>query len=102
MTMMIILKDIHKLKKLSQLLHDILKPYISDHDFRSSNDGNNIGYNLYVFDIRYRKNFESAQPVKVQFKFDKVIPANIYSYPLALTNKLVSISLDGQGHFDLI
>ena len=29
---------------------DILKPYISDNDFRSTNDGNNIGYNLYVFD----------------------------------------------------
>ena len=30
---------------------DILEPYISDKDFRSSNDGNNIGYILYVFDI---------------------------------------------------
>ena len=25
---------------------DILQPYISEHDFRSSNDGNNIGYNI--------------------------------------------------------
>ena len=32
---------------------DILKPYISDHGFRSSNDDDDIGYNLYVFDIRY-------------------------------------------------
>ena len=31
---------------------DILKPYITDHDFRSSNEGNNVGNNLYVFDIR--------------------------------------------------
>ena len=34
---------------------EIHQPYISDHDFRSSNDCNNIGYNLYVFDIRYQK-----------------------------------------------
>ena len=45
---------------------DILKPYISDNDFRSTNDGNNIGYNLYVFDKRCKKNFESAQPIKVE------------------------------------
>ena len=31
---------------------DILKPYISDNDYRSTNDGNNVGYNSYVFDIR--------------------------------------------------
>ena len=30
---------------------DILQPYISENDFRSSNDGNNIGYNIYAFDI---------------------------------------------------
>ena len=39
---------------------DILKPYICDHGFRSSSDSNNIGYNLYVFDIGFQKNFESA------------------------------------------
>ena len=31
---------------------NLLQPYISDDDFRSSNDGNNIGYNIYAFDIR--------------------------------------------------
>ena len=30
---------------------DILKLYISEDDFRSSNEGNNIGYIIYVFDI---------------------------------------------------
>ena len=35
---------------------DILQPYISHIDFRWSNNGDEIGYNLYVFDIRYRKN----------------------------------------------
>ena len=81
---------------------DILKPYISEDDFRSSNEGNNIGYNIYAFDIRYQKNFENAQPVKVEFKFSENINAGIYRYALVLTNKLFSISSDGQRMFDLV
>ena len=80
---------------------DLLQPYISDADFRLSNNGDNIGYNIYVFDIRYQKKFESSQPIKVEFKFDGVIPAGIYGYALVLTNKLISISSDGQRMFDL-
>ena len=57
---------------------NLLQQYISEHDFRSSNDGNNIGYNIYAFDIRYQKNFESSQPIEVEFKFDGVVPAGIY------------------------
>ena len=68
---------------------DILKPYISDKEFRSSNDGNNIGYNLYVFDIRYQKNFESSQPLNVEFIFDGVFSAGIHVYALVITNKIV-------------
>ena len=74
---------------------DILQPYISGNDFRSCNYDDNIGYNLYVFDIRYQKNFESAQTIKVEYRFDGVVPAGIYGYALVLTNKLVSISSDG-------
>ena len=81
---------------------DILQPYISDGDFRSSNNNNNIGYNLYVFDIRYQKDFENSQPIKLEFKFDGVVPAGIYGYALVLTNKKISISSNGQRHFDLI
>ena len=80
---------------------NFLQPYISDDDFRSSNNDNNIGYNIYVFDIRYQKNFESSQPIKVEFKFDGVVPAGIYGYALVLSNKLISISSDGQRMFDL-
>ena len=80
---------------------NLLQPYISENDFRSSNDGNNIGYNIYAFDIRNQKNFESCQPIKVEFKFAGVIPAGIYGYALVLTNKLISISSDGQRMFDL-
>ena len=68
---------------------NLLQPLISDADFRSSNDGDNIAYNIYVFDIRYQKNFESSQPIKVEFKFHGVIPAGIYGYALVLTNKLI-------------
>ena len=80
---------------------DILQPYKTEADFRSSNNGNEIGYNIYAFDIRYQKNFENAQPVKVEFKFSENIAAGIYGYALVLTNRLVSITSDGQRMFDL-
>ena len=80
---------------------NILQPYISEHDFRSSNDGNNIGYNIYAFDIRYQKDFKISQPIKVEFIFDGIVPAGIYGYALVLTNRLISISSDGQRLFDL-
>ena len=81
---------------------DILQPYISDNDFRSSNNGNDTGYRLYVFYIRYQKNLESAQPLEVDFKYSDNIAAGIYGYTLVLTKKLVSISSDGQRRFDFI
>ena len=81
---------------------DILQPSISDKDFKSSNNNNDFGYNLYVSDIRYQKDFQNSQPIKVEFKFTGAVPAGIYGYALVLTNKTVSISSDGQRHFDLI
>ena len=30
---------------------NLLQPYISEHDFKSSNNGDNVGYNIYAFDI---------------------------------------------------
>ena len=80
---------------------DILQPYISENGFRSSNDENDTGYNIYAFDIRYRKNFETVQPIKVEFKFDGVIPAEIYGYVLVLTNRLVSKRSVGERTFEL-
>ena len=56
---------------------DILQSYISDHEFWPFNEDNDIGYNLYVFDIRYQKSLESAQPTKVEFKFFGNKPAGI-------------------------
>ena len=81
---------------------DIVKPYIPEHDFRSFNDDNIIGYSLYVFDIRYQKKLDSAPPMKLDFYFSKSVPAGIYGYGLVLKSKSVSISSDGQSFFDLI
>ena len=80
---------------------NLLQQHISEHDFRSSNDGNNIGYKIYAFDIRYQKNFGSSRPIKCEFKFDGVVPAGIYGYALVLTNRLISINSDGQRLFDI-
>ena len=81
---------------------DIFQTYISDKDFRSYKKINDIGYNSYVFDIRYQKIFQSAQPIKVEIIFDGVIRAGLYGYALVITNNLISISSHGQRHFDLI
>ena len=81
---------------------DILQPYISENDFSSSNNNTDTGYNLYVFDIRYQKNLESCQPIKVEFTFSENIASEIFVYVLVITNKLVSLSSDGQRHSDLI
>ena len=82
---------------------DILQPYKSEEDFRTSNDrAADVGYNLYVFDIRYQKNFTNSQPIEVECKFNGVVPNDVNGYVLVSTNKLVSISSDGQQHFDLI
>ena len=71
---------------------DLIQQYKSDNNFRPFNDDNDIGYNLYVFDIQYQKNLESAQPNKVEFNCSENVPAGIYGCALVLTNKLVSIS----------
>ena len=51
---------------------NILQLYISEDDFRSSSvgdDGNDNGYNIHSFDIWYQKYFETAQPIKIEFKY---------------------------------
>ena len=86
---------------------DILKPHISDQDFRSTNvnaagEATNFGYNLHVFNIRYQKTLEAAPPIRTEFKFFEDVPAVVFAYALVLTKKLVGISNQGQRHFDLI
>ena len=81
---------------------NILQPYISEDDFRSDNNGTCIGYNIHVFDIRYQKDYQSGQSVKMEIKLDKIVPAGVYGYALVLTNRLVSIGSDGQRMLDLV
>ena len=81
---------------------NILQPYISEDDFRSDNNGNIIGSNIHVFDIRYQKNYQCGQSVKIEVKLDKKVPAGVYGYALVLTNRLVSISSDGDRMLDLV
>ena len=57
-----------------------------------------IIYKLSIYDIR---KILKTQPVKVEFKFSENIPGGIYGYALVLTNRLASISSDGQRMFDL-
>ena len=82
---------------------DILQPYVFDHVFRASNvRDDDVGCNLYVCDTRYQQTFTASQPIKVEIKIDGVVPNDVNGYALLLTNKLVSVSSDGQKHFDLI
>ena len=81
--------------------HYILHPYISEDDYRLCDDGDDIGYTIHAFDIRYQKNFENSQPVKVELHFSENIPARINGYAFILNNRLVTISSDGQPMFDL-
>ena len=66
---------------------DILQPYISKRDFRSSNvRADDIAYNLYVFDIRYHQISTGFQPIKVEIKFDGAVPIDSSDYDLVSTN----------------
>ena len=66
--------------------YDILNDYISDKVFRSSDEGNDIGYSLYVFVKRYQEKIESAQPTKTEYNFSENVPPGIYGYALVFTN----------------
>ena len=91
----------HQTKEVFKTLteDDILQPFKSGNGFKSSTvRADDVGYCLYVFKIRYQNNFTASQPIKVEFEFDGVVPPDINGYALVLTNKLVSISLDGEGH----
>ena len=74
----------------------LLNPFIDLNKFRTN-------YNFYVFDISKQKDHIASQPIRLEFKFNAAIDvANFVAYALVLTPKLISISSDGQRHFDLI
>ena len=75
---------------------NILNPFIDLNKFRTN-------YNFYVFDLSKRKDNFDSQPIRLEFKFGAGINVADYTaYALVLTPKLISISSDGQRHFDLI
>ena len=80
---------------------NFLQPKIFDQDFRSSNEGIDVSYNLYVFDTRYQKDFTASQPLKVEIEIDGVVLDNINGYDLVITRKLNSVISDGERQFDL-
>ena len=54
------------------------------------------------FDIKYLQSLTALQPIELEFEFDGVVPNYVKGYTSVLTNKLVSVSSDGQREFDLI
>ena len=73
----------------------LLNPFIDLHKFRTN-------YNFYVFDLSKQKDNIASQPIRLEFKFNAAIDvADYIAYALVLTPKLISISSDGQRHFDL-
>ena len=74
---------------------NLLNPFIDLHKFRS--------YNFYKFDLSKQKDHIASQPIRLEFEFSAAFAvANYIAYALILTPKLISISSDGQRHFDLI
>ena len=75
---------------------NLLNPFIDLHNFRTN-------YNFYVFDLSKQKDPIGSQPIRLEFKFYAAIDvADYIAYALVLTPKLISISSDGQRHFDLL
>ena len=86
------IENFHHLKSETNLLN----PFIDLHKFRTNN-------NFYVFDLSKQKDQIARQPIRLEFKFSAAIDvADYITYALVLTPKLISISSDGQRHFDLL
>ena len=75
---------------------NLLNPFIDFHKFRRK-------YGFYVFDLSKQNDHIASQPIRLEFKYNAAIDvADYIAYALILTPKLISISSDGQKHFDLI
>ena len=75
---------------------NLLNPFFDIHKFRTN-------CNFYVFDLSKQKDNIASQPIRLEFKFNAAIDvADYIAYALVLTPKLISISSDGQRHFDLL
>ena len=75
---------------------NLLNPIIDLHKLGTN-------YNFYVFDLSKQNGHIASQPIRSEFKFNAAIDVADYkAYALVLTPKLISISSDGQRHFDLL
>ena len=75
---------------------NVLNAYIDLQKFRTN-------FNFYVFDISKQKEHFSSQPIRLEFKFSAAIDVADYTaFALVLSPRLISISSDGQRHFDLL
>ena len=75
---------------------NLLNPFINLHKFRRF-------YNFYVFNLSKQKDQLASQPIRLEFKFNAAFGVAEYiAYALVLTPKLISISSDGQRHFDIL
>ena len=75
---------------------NLLNPFIDLRKFRTN-------YKFYVFDLSEQKDQTASQPIRLEFKFSAALDvADYIAYALVLTPKLISISSDGQRHFNLI
>ena len=75
---------------------NLLSPFIDIHKFRTN-------YKFFVFDLSKQKDNIASPPIRLEFKFNAAIDvADFIAYALVLTPKLISISSDGQRHFDLL
>ena len=75
---------------------NLLNPFIDLHKFRRSHLFN-------VFDLSKQKDQIASQPIRLEFKVNAAFAvADYVAHALVLTPKLISISSDGQRHFDLI
>ena len=84
------IKNFYHLKSETNLLN----PFIDLHKFRTN-------YSFQVFDLSKQKDQIASQPIRRKFKFNAAIDvADYIAYALFLTPKLISISSDGQRHFD--
>ena len=60
-------------------------------------------YSFYVFDLSKQRDIIASQPFRLEFEFNAAFAVAEYvAYALVLTLKLISISSDGQMHFDLL
>ena len=86
------MKNFYRLKNETNLL----RPIIDVHELR-------YNYNFYVFYLSKQTDHIASQSIRLEFKFSAAIGVAQYiAYALVLTPKLISISSDGQKHFDLI